>query len=540
MGLWTAVSGRPQWPLLIASACVFLIVLQAPVKYSDSDSSGTLLVSNALLSTGSIKLDHHGELDPAGDFRYRQFNGHTYYYFPLGSSVAALPVVAVGKLFGLDIVRHNSAIQNFCAALTAALVFALLLAIARLYVDAAQAMFYALLFWGGSALSSTLGTAYWSHNTAVLFILAALYLVLRVDRPLSPRVAALAGFCLFMAYLSRPTMALGVIATGSLLLLRSRRDFLLLAGMTSGFLALFVVFSLYEFGTVLPHYYMPGRLKGFEAGLALPGHLISPSRGLFIYSPFLALTLLALPFTRRTQPRLCYAICLLWFVLHWFSISLFPDWTGGWSYGPRFMVDVLPGLYLLWLWTAQGLEGTAARRVSLLLLLCLPLGWAINVGQGLYNPASKLWNTVERPFDNVMDWRYPQFLHSARRHQAFRAEHDALRLAQASAGQGALRERQTLLRRIGGPEPGGAYRIYFNLNWKQGLPDSLTLELASSSLPAEQLRFNNCPVKRVQALAEGRWQIDFDPLCVRRGANSLQLPAAISSGQLRKHRLSLD
>jgi hypothetical protein len=540
MGWWADVSGRPLWPAVLASACIFLIVLLAPVKYTDSDSSGALLVTDALISKGSIKLDHYSDLDPASDFRYRQLLGHTYYYFPLGNSLAALPVVAVAKLFGVDVVDRNSAIQKLCAALTASLIFALLLAIGRLYVAAPQAMFYAILFWGGSALSSTLGTAYWSHNTAVLFILAALYMVLRKEGPMGLRYAALAGFCLFLAYLSRPTMALGVVATGLLVLLRSQRDFLLLAGITSAFLGVFVIFSLYEFGTLLPHYYMPGRLKGFELSLALPGHLISPSRGLFVYSPFLVLTLLAIPFARRTQPRLCYAICLLWFLLHWLSVSLFPDWTGGWSFGPRFMVDVLPGIYLLWLWTAQGLEGTAARRVTLLLFLCLPLGWAINVFQGLYNPATKLWNGVDRPFENVMNWRYAQFLHNQSRHQAFRAEQDALLLRQVSAGQGELGEKQVSIRRIGRPEERGVHRIYFNFNWSEGLIDRVTLKLPVASLPAVDVRFNNCPVKRVQPLANGRWQIDFDTLCNRRGSNFLQLPPAVNKQQLRNHRLILD
>ena len=77
------------------------------------------------------------------------------------------------------------------------------------------------------------------------------------------------------------------------------------------------------------------------------GNLVSPARGLLVFSPVL---LFAIPGVIRAIRSPVYrpwgwAIAVA-VVAHWIAISSFPHWWGGYSFGPRLMTDVLPFLIL--------------------------------------------------------------------------------------------------------------------------------------------------------------------------------------------------
>lgn len=82
----------------------------------------------------------------------------------------------------------------------------------------------------------------------------------------------------------------------------------------------------------------------FLAGLS--GLLVSPGRGLLVYSPvFLALGLLLWPNYRRALPR-PYLPFLLAIPLYLVTSAKWFDWWGGYTYGPRMLSDILPLLML--------------------------------------------------------------------------------------------------------------------------------------------------------------------------------------------------
>ena len=114
-------------------------------------------------------------------------------------------------------------------------------------------------------------------------------------------------------------------------------------------------FSWREIGQPLPDYYLPGRLRG--AGtfwLAIYGNLLSPGRGVLVYSAYLVLTLIGtiLVINRLVRQPLFW-FCAVWLVLHLVSVSRLGHWWGGWGFGSRFMTDVMPAWLVLTLlvWT---------------------------------------------------------------------------------------------------------------------------------------------------------------------------------------------
>jgi hypothetical protein len=148
------------------------------------------------------------------------------------------------------------------------------------------------------------------------------------------------------------------------------------------------------------------------------GNWVSPARGLFIFSPFL----LALPVGLIRQARAkrinrLDAAVLTIVGLHWLSISLFPHWYAGFSFGPRFMSDMLP--YLIYLlartvalpWPpVRSLRGGALRvALGALALVSLLIHHA-----GATNPATWFWNSQPLSVDEVparlWQWSDLQFL----------------------------------------------------------------------------------------------------------------------------------
>lgn len=407
---------------LLALAIVAVIATQS-THNTGSDPRGTLLVSQAIAQHGTVKLDSYGEtlLNSYGYVIQRK-GEHFYNYFPLGTALVSTPFVAIANVLGYDMTKDEPLIQMALASLAALLIALILYKTARLYLAKTSSLLLVGLCWFGSALASTVGTALWSHDFAFVFSSAAIFLALRNRQPAGLLTPILIGTSLFLAYLCRPTLAL--LAPFLLLyyFIHDRKSALLAAAALGLLLLTFMGWSQHEFAQILPDYYLPKRLEDGDFKTAVYGNLLSPARGLLIFSPFLvisfALTVLLAP--RNKAVAKLSLISLAWPIAHLLSISQFPHWWAGWSFGARFMVDALPGLFV---GLFSALSALRERRIMVYCMLIASGLFAIyiNTYQGLFNPYGVRWN-VEPNVDNypeyLFDWRYPQFLHSKSRHEA--------------------------------------------------------------------------------------------------------------------------
>src|SRR6185295_19038934 len=159
--------------------------------------------------------------------------------------------------------------------------------------------------------------------------------------------------------------------------------------------------------------------------------LVSPARGLFVYSPVLlgsiAGAAIKLRQRRFTALDLSLALAIL---AHWVVISTIRSWWGGHSYGPRFFTDMLPYLvYFLipvvaWLRPAarelsssrrRGGERPTALQVVAAVLFSASIAVSVFMhGHGALSREAPYWN--QRPLDidysqdRLWDWRRPPFL----------------------------------------------------------------------------------------------------------------------------------
>jgi len=113
----------------------------------------------------------------------------------------------------------------------------------------------------------------------------------------------------------------------------------------------FLLYNFYYFGNLFGGY--GSFLQAFSIDtknlISFAGLLISPSRGLFIYSPILIFSIFGYIKSRKIENKNVknlfhfFGIAILTQILIY---SFFNVWWAGGSYGPRFLTGMLPGLFI--------------------------------------------------------------------------------------------------------------------------------------------------------------------------------------------------
>lgn len=389
------------------------------------DTQATLLVSQEIVRHGTIRLDRYGDAELARyGYTITRRNGHAYDAFPLGTPLLSMPFVAAANLLGFDARRNADALQKVIAASAIVALAWLLFGLARLFVDPWPALALVALCLFGTSIASTGLVALFSHDFAVLAATAAISQAVHGVRAATRLRAPVVAGCLFLAYLCRPTLALLAPFLLAYLFLY-RRAFALRCGLLLAcLLAGFVLWSRHEYAQWLPDYYLPQRLEGGDFATAAWQNLFGPARGLFVFSPFLAvvppLALGVLLVRRNTDHARMLLVGLCWPLAHWLAISRLPHWWGGWSYGPRLMLDCLPGLFLALFHSLSLLSPRGRRTAGAAIAVLGAFSLYVNVWQAFANPYPMHWNAepnVDDYPEYLSDWRYPQFLYDAALHR---------------------------------------------------------------------------------------------------------------------------
>jgi hypothetical protein len=258
--------------------------------------------------------------------------------------------------------------------------------------------------------------ALWQHGTGELLIALALLLVVAPGSPI--RTALLGVVCVLMAANRPPD---GLIAGAFILFTfwsRRRSALWLLAGAAVPLAAL-----LYYNLDFIGHYaggYALGKnpntpfFKPNWSGVA--GLLVSPTRGLLVFCPFLLFVPLGLVQRFRVSSSKGLAVALSFAVAAQFLLYSQADWRAGVSWGPRWLTDVLP--ILIWMLAPVPLMLRPLTRYLLILAIAGSVG-AQAVGAFWYTKASDArifagdpasmraaWNPRNLPF--LIELRHPR------------------------------------------------------------------------------------------------------------------------------------
>jgi len=324
--------------------------------------------------------------------------------YGIGAGLAALPVVAVFHALYGDLMAQPATLwfaAKFAAALLSAASAVVLYLIARTALSQSAALLILCAYALGTNVWSTSSQSLWQHAPNAFFLTMGIWSWLKI--PVVRRFALLSGFCFASAVLCRPTSAVYVLSALMFLLLVERRALLpfIVGGLPIAIaLAAFnytYLGSPLEFGqTVGGQAIAMSKTGSSEVWrlASIPSHaagqLLSPSRGLLIFSPFLLFSFWGIWRIARDRtllwlrPLVASALGVMLVTFAWF------DWWGGWSYGPRLLVDTMPVMVVCLLpvmtWILQ-------RRSRLRLFLGL-MAWSIAVqatGAFAYDLAG--WNS---------------------------------------------------------------------------------------------------------------------------------------------------
>jgi len=349
-----------------------------------------------------VVAEHPQLADRAPFARDRQ--GHFRNAYPMLPALIASVPATVGHALGLiDMdapLAPNLIAVLTASALTAAGVALVFLAVGRIAPTSA-AWLTALALGLGTNLWPLASRTLWQHETVTFGLALTLFAWLAPDDDLRRRDLWIGGIGLALAGAARPQVApiILVMLTWIVIRLGLRRALIpivivAIAG-TVAIAANFFWFGHLLGGTALIESVHP-QTHGVSGVLSpqpltgLAGLLVSPSRGLFVFSPVLILALAGIGPSRHYDSR----VRLLWLTgaagLQLALYSCYSVWWGGHTYGPRYALDLLVPLAPA---LALGFARLRASRVAIA-LAGAALVWSIGVAAlGAFVYPNEAWNT---------------------------------------------------------------------------------------------------------------------------------------------------
>jgi hypothetical protein len=383
------------------------------------DSQPTKFAARELLLRGTLALNYvvgaapqlteRPAFVPSRDGRYRSA------YSPVPAVAAAAVSWPLWKAGVIDIrqpLGPNVIAKLAASTLTAAAVV-MAFVTARRWLPPWRAWLVAAALGLGTGYWSTVSQTLWQHETAIFGLALAVLAFSARDPGAAGLVVVGAG--LAVAGMSRPQLAPAVLAILAGCVVRAgwRRALPALAIAGAG-AAVLLGLNLYWFGNPLgampilealhPRVHATeGTFRPSLSGFA--GLWISPSRGLLIFSPVAAAAALGAREAVRggwhSPVRWCAAAALAQYVLY----ASYAVWWGGHTFGPRYMLDVLPLLVPL---AAAGLAAHRPGRAAAAVAAALA-AWSVAVAAlGAFVFPHERWNLlprdVDRHHERLWDW----------------------------------------------------------------------------------------------------------------------------------------
>lgn len=342
----------------------------------------------------------------------RSINGHIVSSYPPWGAILALPAYVIPVLKGGAV--HMFDLEKRAAVLIMGLsVLVLHLALRRM-TRPCGAWFIAFVYAFGTNSLSMNSQALWQHGPSQLFLSLTLYSLMMGMK--IPVFNAWAGFPLGIAVICRPLNALMALPIMLYVLHKHRGQFtsFMIAGLPS--LLLFLWYNEVHFGSplttgfgatvVTPASLVGHHLSWFNTPIleGIAGVLVSPARGLFVYSPIFLCALVGIWVVWKEPDQVFLRYLSLAPLLLLFPVAMLGSWWGGLCYGPRLLSDSTPFLCFLLI---PALESTHQR--PWLRYVVLGLAGVSVVMHGIGFAYSGNWNADLIDFDShperVWHWR---------------------------------------------------------------------------------------------------------------------------------------
>ena len=394
-----------------------------------SDSQPTKMAARSLALRGNLRLDEDvrriPQLGERASFA-KDLRGHyRSAYSPVGSLFGAVTATGM-RLFGADLDAPRG--PNLIAKLTASTLTALAVVLVFLTLRRFASTGVALAVSVGLGI----GTNFWAlhsqtmaqHDVVAFGLALCLFSWTRPTRELAARHLWIGALGLAFAITARTQVGplVGVLSLGLITRVGWRRAIGPIA-LTSLILTVLIAAQWRWFGHPLgampileqlhPEVHAVEGSFSREPWVGAAGLLVSPNRGLLVFSPVVLIALIGLIPALRALPDHGLGWAFGGSFLLYAGYACYTVWWGGHSYGPRYLLD-----FVVLLTPAAAIALDRVLRSRIARGVCaLALAWSI-VAAGTGAFYSDNWNTSPNEIDKnharLWDWRDPQILRAWR------------------------------------------------------------------------------------------------------------------------------
>ncbi len=419
---------------LLLFSLLFVLYLANGKTLWSGDTLPVRYLPISLLREGDFDLDEFPFLYTPGGSRYEELpRGHVFnplrggdlrlpYYvarsgdhyvslYPVAGALLITPLYLPSVLGGLP-ADHPifETLEKFSAAAIVALSAVILYFALRRVTTNSMALAITLIYALATSSLSVSSQALWQHGPSQLALSAALYGALRSRAQAS--WLAFTGLSLAFAVICRPTDALVAAPLAVCVALEQRRRAYLLALGGLPPVVFQLVYNYTYFGDPL-HSQLGSGEKFWSTPMlqGLSGLLVSPGRGLLVYSPIYIFSVWALIRSWRRHGDAILRSLSIGALLTLLLYSKWFMWWGGYTYGPRLLADLAPmlsfSLYPVRDWIARNRAVKAAFVFAIFFSVCAHAvgafiddgGW--NVRMEIDRFPERVWAWTDNPLTNA-------------------------------------------------------------------------------------------------------------------------------------------
>jgi hypothetical protein len=333
-------------------------------------------------------------------------NGHYISVYPPGPALLALPVYALPVVAGISATSNwLPYLEKLSATLIAALsVLFLYWALGELVAEK-TALIIAIIYAFGTSTFSLSSQALWQHGPGQCLLSLALYFCLRGIK--EDRFIPFAILALACSIVIRPTNVLIALPFGLYVLHKYPHLIIRSALFALPPLMFLCAYNYVYFGSVMSSGYNASTLVSvssfsmpFFEGLS--GLLLSPGRGLFIYSPILIFSIVGI--VKSWNERLMiFRYLTMALVCDLILYSKYTWWGGGFCYGPRMLAELTPILCLFLYPIFKIVERRCYLRLFFLALSLVSISFHA-LGAFWYDGSWDTTTDLEAFYDRVWSW----------------------------------------------------------------------------------------------------------------------------------------
>ncbi|MBI2214324.1 MAG: hypothetical protein HYU52_11820 [Acidobacteria bacterium] len=425
-----ATEVRPRRDLgssLLIGICCLMIYNSNSRAISAGDTFAARYLPFAIWRDHTVTLDSIASVTAQGRgarafWMVKVGDGHTISLYPVVLPLLIaplyLPAIAYLQLQGWTDARMDHVAQlmeKFSASLLAALSAALLYLLLRRRAAPPVALLLTVAYAFGTTTWVISSQALWQHGMAELLIVGALLLL---TGPCTTRSALAAGLLLGLIPANRPPDLILGAALGAYGLFWAARRAPLVVVAAATPLSVVLWYNLRFAGHFAGAYGLMGRPAFLDYDLlpGLAGLMVSPARGLMVFSPFFLFLVLAWRRLPREGSDRGLALALTAGVVVQILLYAKSDWRSGASWGPRFLTDMQPML----IWLLVPVVNSMRRLGRLLFVLAVAVAVTLEaIGAFWYtDEADAALFTVPRgphQFDPAWEWENAPFVSSLRK-----------------------------------------------------------------------------------------------------------------------------